>query len=289
MFDKNSDFVQEIITEISMSSDNKPWLILEGSSDAHFFRSRKIITNPKLIVAIGWENVVKIVSTTKDENISNFVFGVIDRDYREALNLKIEYDNIVNTDYRDLEVMLFYSEAFERVFSELGSVDKLPCLQNSVIDFKKIKASIIDISREIGKFRFYCQKNTLHISFKEIDYSKFIDYQFLTLDPQKLINHLNGKNIGVENITVKMWNQSQECALPKLLEDNKFISHGHDIMNIVGISLRKKWGSIASKDACNEKIEKFFRVGYSDTEFQKTNLFLNLTGHLTLTQTRRTQ
>jgi hypothetical protein len=31
--------VEEIVTEIAMSSDNKPWLILEGTSDENFFLS----------------------------------------------------------------------------------------------------------------------------------------------------------------------------------------------------------------------------------------------------------
>jgi hypothetical protein len=36
--------VEEMVTEIAMSSDNKPWLILEGATDKKFFLSPRYDT-----------------------------------------------------------------------------------------------------------------------------------------------------------------------------------------------------------------------------------------------------
>jgi len=263
-----------------MSSDHKPWLILEGDSDASFFRTRKIVKSPKLIVAIGWENVVEIVQATRNENISNYVFGVIDRDYREALGEQHEFNYVVNTDFRDLEIMLLYSKAYERVVCELGSTYKLPHINETEINFTETRDCIIEISTTLGRFRFYCQQVKSGVSFAEIDHSKFIDYRTLILDPQALINHLNGKNIGVENLTIESWHASQNNQMPESINSDKFINHGHDTMTILGLALRRMWGTVSSKDSCRENIEKLFRIGFSDEEFQLTELYTNLTNHL---------
>ncbi len=274
MADNIVQHVEEIVTEISMSCDGRPWIIVEGDSDEKFFIPRKLKNSPKFIVAFGWENVVEVISKVREENISTVTIGVIDRDYREYLNIRIELINIVETDLRDIEVMLFYSSALKKVITELGSLNKLPKINEHDINYKMIENDVCSQSEQLAKFRFYCQRNNLKISFRELNFQKFFDHKNFIINSTKLISHLNGKN---ENkVNIKDWGNSQLAELPDKLTDNKFLNHGHDLMTLVGQGLRKRWGSKSSQEVERHKIEGYFRVGYSDEEFFNTAMYRNL-------------
>ncbi|MDM8524770.1 DUF4435 domain-containing protein [Desulfococcaceae bacterium HSG8] len=275
MADGIAQHVEEIVTEISMSCDGRPWVIVEGNSDEKFLTPRKLKNSPKFNVAFGWENVVEVVKKVREENIPTVTIGVTDRDYRECLNIKIGLINIVETDLRDTEVMLFYSGAFKKVITELGSLKKLPKINNYKINYKKIKNEVCSLGDQLARFRFYCQNNKLEISFRELNFPKFFDHKNFMINPLKLISHLNGKN---ENkVSIDDWENSQSAELPEKLRDSRFLNHGHDLMAIIGQGLRKRWGSMSSQEAERHKIEGYFRVGYSDEEFYSTAMYKNLT------------
>jgi len=270
--------VEEMVTEIAMSSDNKPWLILEGASDKKFFLSR-LPGTIRFFVAQGWERVVAIVNKVKDEKI-RAILGVIDRDYREELGIELHTDNIVMTDYRDIEVMMFYSNAFRKIVVEKASQDKLPKFPNGEINYEKVRESIVNIAVPIGRFRFHCQKEDINAKFSDsnsdLDFSKIIDYQkgFNFKSKYSYVEHLKNK-YQKENQHLKKndWDQAQILLPPFRLQDEKFIVSGHDLMEIFGMSLRRKWGNKNKNEVTREKLEELFRVSYPDEEFKETFLY----------------
>ena len=267
--------VEEMVTEIAMSSDNKPWLILEGASDKKFFLSR-LPGTIRFFVAQGWERVVALVNKVEDEKI-RAILGVIDRDYREELGIELHSDNIVMTDYRDIEVMMFFSGAFRKIVVEKASQDKLLKFPNGEINYEKVRKSIVDIAVPIGRFRFYCQKEDINAKFSDsnsdIDFSKILDYQkaFNFKSKYSYVEHLKNK-YQKENQHLKKndWAQAQVLLLPSRLQDEKFIVSGHDLMEIFGMSLRRKWGNKNKNEVTREKLEELLRVSYPDEEFKET-------------------
>ena len=184
--------VEEMVTEIAMSSDNKPWLILEGASDKKFFLSR-LPGTIRFFVAQGWERVVAVVNQVEDEKI-RAILGIIDRDYREELGIELHSDNIVMTDYRDIEVMMFFSSAFRKIVVEKASQDKLPKFPDGEINYEEVRESIVDIAVPIGKFRFYCQKEEINAKFSDIDFYKFIEYKIFNFNSYSYVEHLKNKH-----------------------------------------------------------------------------------------------
>jgi hypothetical protein len=270
--------VEEIVTEIAISTDNIPWLILEGATDEKFFLSR-LPGAVRLLVAHGWENVVKVVNKVNDENIRG-ILGVIDRDYREELGIFVLSDNIVVTDYRDIEVMMFYSSAFRKVVVEKASQNKWPKCANGEIDYEKIRQSIVDIAIPIGRFRFHCQKEGMNAKFSDsesdIDFSKIIDYKqsFDFTSKYAYVKHLKNKyQKENKHLEDNDWDQAQKLSLPIRLQDEKFIVSGHELIEIFGLSLRRKWGNKNKNEVTKEKLEESFRLSYPDEEFRKTSLY----------------
>lgn len=269
--------VDEIINEIDMSQDNKPWLILEGENDERFFMGQGLNNLAKFKVAHGWENVKKIIETVKNDCISNKVFGVIDRDYREYFGEDININEIVQTDFRDIEIMMFFSPAFEKVIKEHMSEDKIPKKDSNEPDFDKIKEAIFEIAKKIAFFRFYCQQENKTVKLSKLNFKKFLCNQLFIIKKDEFIKHINGFN-NSDNILEENWTAAQSMQLPEKLEKCEFLLHGHDVMNLVAEGLRIKWGkgSNNSKDTTREKIEQSFRLAYSRENFQTTEMYNKL-------------
>ncbi|MEN8220957.1 MAG: DUF4435 domain-containing protein [Pseudomonadota bacterium] len=266
--------VDEIVTEIALSQDSTPWLIIEGSNDERFFITRSLPKSPKIISADGWANVLSVVSKVSEESIAASVIGFVDRDHREDVGITIDHDNIVVTDYRDIEISMFESGALHRILVEFGSPQKLPKLSSGTVDINTVKNSIYEVAEALGRLRFYSLKNDLNLSFQDLNYNKFIDTLSLTINSEILVAQINSKS--KSKITIDKYNESLSCPLPERLKDCRNLNSGHDVVEILGISLRKKWGTKSAQIINRENLEKSFRIGYSDQEFQDTNMYKTL-------------
>jgi len=193
----NNNFHQladEVVTEIQMSHHKRPWLILEGSTDALFFSTRKLSNSPVSMVAYGWENVQYIIDKIVQEGIEARVLGFIDRDYREDLGIAVDDSHIVVTDFRDLEVSMFESDALDRVTVEFGSKHKLPKRECGGVAPENIRDKIYVVAQKMGRLRYFSLANGLHYPLKNLEYSKFVDERTLEIDESKLVQQINSKS-----------------------------------------------------------------------------------------------
>ena len=51
------------------------------------------------------------------------------------------------------------------------------------------------------------------------------------------------------------------------------VCSGHDLMNILSISLRKKFGNKNKQEITLDNIQETFRISYSKDYYDKTSLF----------------
>jgi hypothetical protein len=261
----------EIVKEISMSDSIKPWLIVEGSSDGVFFSTRKLFRDPTTIIAFGWENVISVISKVVEESITASVLGFIDRDYREELDISIDEDNIVISDFRDLEISLFESSALHRLLAEYGSLNKLPYKKCGSVDIQYVKQKIYLAASYIGRIRYYSLKEALHYPIRKLDYVKFICPITLEINKPILIRQINSKS--TKKIDLAIFHDAINQELPNRLLDVRNLCSGHDVVILLAISLRRLWGSNGSTDVIRKHIESSFRIGYSNEEFMKTNMY----------------
>ena len=274
MYSQLCQYAEEIVTEITMSTEHRPWLVIEGDNDNRFFLTKTLPGNPKPVIALGWENVVGVVSKVFEENITSVVLGFIDRDYREYLGIHVEQDNVVVSDYRDLEVTLFESEALLKVLVEFGSTAKLPNDSFGEIDVAAVRERIYEITQNMGRLRYTSLRNEWNLSFRDLDFSKFIDPRSLSIDEGMLLTILNSNK--ETKLTSDDINRAFNEELPSGLNSYQFISNGHDIYEVLGISLRRLWGSNSTKAVCSKEISRCFRIGYSDAEFTRTAMYERL-------------
>jgi len=205
--------------------------------------------------------------------------GFIDRDYREELDISVSCDDkIVVSDYKDLEISMFESEALNKFLTEYASKNKI-LTKEKQIDIDLIREKVYSIASIIGKIRFYILKNDLHISLTEIEYSKFFNAKNFNICNEKLMSHINSRAKNKKNkksITIEEIECAHKDTLPTKLLDNKFICSGHDVIAILGEMLKKQWGNNNGKEMERQNLEKLFRIGYPNDVFAKTTMYYKL-------------
>ncbi|HMY98214.1 MAG TPA: DUF4435 domain-containing protein [Nitrospira sp.] len=273
----------EVVTEIVMSRDRRPWLAVEGDSDERLLRTRTYPVHPKIVIGYGWEGVRDIILEFHKEESRSIVIGLIDRDYRDHFDEQIQHSKIILSDFRDIENMLFNSSALARVVSEYGSDNKVPKTPQGEIDSNSVRDKIYATSVKLGKLRIFCQSKFPKLSFKKIEHKKFVCDKTLALNPNTLLAHLSGKNPGQPIPTNAQWEEAQLMTWPsEHLNSPQFVANGHDVMAILCIALRRIWGTNGG-DLDIESIEGSFRIGYSDDELVKSDMWAKIVNNLNST------
>lgn len=281
--------IQEFITEyILMAQSKKPWLIVEGESDVCFFKQR---FDMKFGVSFeernGWEGVVALLTQWNlipdEEKNGKIIVGVIDRDYHEKHGTQLP-ENIVMVDHRDLEIVMFEcDEALNKVLLELGSIQKLPKIDDDKLDLNKVRSVIYELAYPLSKLRFLSAVNSdTKLTFdKPFDFKKIIETQPLQLNQDKLFQRISSKSgcsidLVANLVTTEIdahWNVHQKIA------------NGHDIISILGKSLQKHFGTISdSKFIEGDRLESLFRMAYPNQEFETSKFgkdIMRLLGILT--------
>lgn len=262
--------IEEIITELSMTYSFQMHLILEGDGDRKFFQaalSGKDKVN--FICAWGAESVTELVKRIDDIRAQGKftpTVGVIDRDYRIALGTLHTSPNLLVSDFRDIECMMFGSPTFEAVMSEFGSSTKLLALGGPA----NIASLALGAASQIGKLRFFSQQAGVAACFKKLDIGKVLDRKSLTIDLESLIVHVNARQ-GVDGNPFPPGTETAAaaaCAAATCTQGNPYFTdqlllcRGHDLMEVLAIGFRSLFGSRSAAESSRENVETLFRLGY---------------------------
>lgn len=263
---------QEIANEIRMRFNYSagPFLLVEGDSDVSFFRCHTTIDIENIIPSFGWKNVVDAMTILQSEKHQEVV-AVIDLDYRDIVPTYALPDNVLLTDSRDIETMMFSSPAFVKVLRRSASGKKITSYQHGT---EGVRKKILELGRAIGSLRLYSQLKLKNYSFDEMVIEKFIDRKSLLFMRKEFIAHLRG--ISAENSTMPddiLKDASAEVKKTPVLTDPYRLCCGHDLIEIMAIGLKSVWGSYNSREISDTSLEELFIFAYSTQMFRTSRLF----------------
>lgn len=259
-----------------MSRESTPWLAVEGATDERLLRGKDFGQRIKIVVGAGWEGVVEILRDVAPCKGKKIVVGLIDRDYRDQNMSQPVIDGLVLSDYRDIECVMFWSSALQKVFCEHAAIGKLPKLADNEIDFSTVRDVIGSVSERLGKFRAYCFVSDLHVSFRGLDFPKFVCDRSMKFDHESFLQNLRGRNPTITQIDTTLWASSQKGThLKTEYSSRQMICNGHDIMNLVALSLRRMWGSCGGKLSGHD-LEASFRLAYEHIDLSSTEMWKRL-------------
>jgi Protein of unknown function (DUF4435) len=247
------------------------FLLVEGSSDKIFYE-RFIDKGACELVTVSGKPSSKllIIAVLEILEKSSFqgVLAIVDADFDRLETSSHHSPNLIRTDTHDLETMLLNSFALDKVIAEFGSTEK-------IIKFgRDVRTALLEAGMSLGYLLWISQREKLNLTFDGIIFSRFIDEQTLQIDELKMIQEVKNKS---QAFSLK--NEDIE----KLLTNQKSSSHdpwqvccGHDLVEILSLSLRKAIGSTKTADVEPNSLERNLRLAYEEAYFRNTQIYLGI-------------
>jgi len=193
------------------------------------------------------------------------ILAIVDADFDHLEPLLDCSPNLLRTDGHDLETMLINSPAFDKVVAEFGSEDKI---NNFAQDVRTV---LVAAAMSIGYLRWISQCEQLNLTFNNIKFSKFIDEATLQIDELKLITEVRNKSPSCswQQEELKTWVINKKTDNHEPLQ----VCCGHDLVEILSLSLRKVIGSNKAAEVEPNMLERSLRLAYEEAYFCKTLLY----------------
>lgn len=152
---------EEIIATIKMlkASGVDIFILVEGNFDYIFWKNKKTPLNTIDIINCQGRKNVEIISDSELLNNCGLIIGITDRDYDHFFSPIERKNNLIYTDYNDLETTLLSFDISKDIIQKVCDLDKIRmdsiCLDNPEEIFRE--------SLLMGKLRYLSKKN--HICF----------------------------------------------------------------------------------------------------------------------------
>lgn len=259
----------DISNEISMmrSSYKGTFLIVEGPTDSRLYSKFIDTDNVRIMVAHSKNNVVQSVNECRNRRKDGKVIGFVDRDMDPMLGKK-RSPPIFCTDKRDMESTIMASPALDDILAEYGEHAKLDAFEEK---YGKLSEVLAGSASPVGMLMYISYKRGLNLSFKDLDFSKFIDNHNLRIDIGRMVSEVY--NISMPQSYPKSTIAELVRGSLSDIPDKWLIARGHDAVSVLRIALRSIVGSYNARNITDGELGGALRLAYSRQYFEKTGLF----------------
>lgn len=249
------------------------YIIVEGDFDEKIF-SNFLNDECEIRIANGKDILDKSINELIKRGIDE-CFAIRDKDYDIFISPEIaNHENIIFTDYKDLEMCILESEA-------LSNVLNLYRINNTV---EIIKNKVLDTILPIGYLRWLNEVECIGLDFKTTKIDKSIDKPSLTLNLKKYITALHqNTNRARREKSLKALTYTVDSLLinlKKFKSDNPDISmslvcSGHDFISVLSISLMRLFANHNTNEVTETILSNNFILSYQIDYFKGTNMYTN--------------
>ena len=238
------------------------WVIVEGAGDRKAFsRFFQIPEGCRISIAYSKSTVIAAVDNLlKKKSLGVMlpeVIGIVDRDDPE---FAVSGSNlpIFLTDYRDLECMIFATDAvldaLERVETK-GLLQKYP--SDAIVDIS------VDAAAVVGALYIAAARlNRKHL-LRSLPREKYFDAERLEIDRQAIWEFF--KDAELAQVAQSIYEKHEHLK----------IARGHDLFEFLALMLNVG-GSMETKDQTRQYLERTFLNCYTIKYFSESSLFKNL-------------
>lgn len=137
------------------------YLIVEGESDEHFFENILDYHNCKVINLDGKPKVKEFIKARNIRGEKGYL-GIVDADFEHITKYEPKVDNVLLTDYHDIEMMMISSNPnMRRIYSELSENILIENFEKS--SKKVFLDAVLNASYEIGLYKIIMQRPKYNI------------------------------------------------------------------------------------------------------------------------------
>jgi hypothetical protein len=267
---KNHNYINEARMTVGKTPTTQSIFFVEGDTDHHVI-SKFSSERCKIHDLDGKINVLEAYNQMRnDKHFSKYLF-LIDQDYSSVVGTECTEDNLLETDYNDMECMLFFSEAFKKYISYKFRNNNKLFKGESVCHEKLLEISlrvhhILACARIVRLLKIDELKiNDIAKTLSETVIQNFEEAEsdFYLLAKDLFLDQINIRNKVIYNDKIK----SDILLEFKNRRIEKINAHGHDLDDIV-TSLMKFFG-LNIKGKASDGVMAY----YDSRFFKKTNLF----------------
>lgn len=287
--------LEEELTFIQLSTDykNQEFVVfVEGSNDKIFYRRTFPLNQRKFYLhypVSSENNKQRVIDLARAKMTFAKSVAIIDTDFDKILIKKIDDQNIFLTDYHDMEMFVFMSEATDKVLEYFNvtteKLNKLIGKNNSFKDFILEKSSILGQLRLLKiKYR-EIDLNFKHVYRNRYNSSKIAEekYRDSTLFSKGLFTSFEETVSFLLSLrhTKQIKNPLSLKLIKQKLESDEQISnckileqlcHGRDVLSVAVFYLNRHLRVKSRKSIVDYD---HFLMAYEPSFFHKTSLFAN--------------
>ncbi|MDO5852472.1 MAG: DUF4435 domain-containing protein [Thermoplasmata archaeon] len=243
------------------------FLVVEGITDSRLFGKFADRDGVQIHIAHSKDNVRNVVREMSGKRRDDRTMGIVDPDL-ERLRGRSAKPPMFYTDCRDMEMMIIRSNALDDVIDEYGDREKVERFEERV---GPIRDALISASYPVGMLMYVSQTRGLNLSFKDLDFSRFINAQTLSLDASAMVNEVlaNSRSVRVGRKEI-LRTLDMECGQ---LDDMWKAARGHDTVDILLIGLRRGFGGFNASGLNEGELGGALRLAFSDACFAETDLY----------------
>jgi hypothetical protein len=244
-------------------------LVLEGPTDIKLFKELTSRKDCMIFRSNGKGNTLKIIQKLEEDHFSG-ALAIVDADFWLVDQIEPSSVNILVTDTTDVESMIIFSDAFERVLEQFTSFDGNQEVKISIL------RSLVSAALPIGLFRLLSMPNhqNFQLNFKELEYEKFINFKNLEINLEKMINFIKTRSRNSKVSTSKT-----RGFLKKMIEqgfNETEICTGEDLLKIFGLWLLCDLGNRQGKQITFDTLSASLYLAYNTNYFQLSSLYSNI-------------
>ena len=243
------------------------FLVVEGVTDERLFEKFISKGDVRIIEGHSKDNVRSAVKDMRSTRGDDRVLGIIDPDLDRLRGRGVKRP-LFHTDCRDMEMMLLRSNALNDVLDEYGETDLVEQFTESV---GPVRDALVSASYPIGLLMAISQSEGLNLSFKDLEFSRFINVRTLSLNTDAMIDAVifNSHNCRMSKKQLKAVLLREAEALDDIWE----AARGHDTVNILLLALKRNFGSFNARNLGEGELGGALRLAFSDDDFRDTDLY----------------
>ena len=233
-------------------------LVVEGQDDLRFWLPRRH-NECEVVSGEGKGNVVDGIRRLDATGFCG-ALGTVDDDHDSLESITISSPNVVPTDAHDLESLLCRSSALETVLAEFGTPRKIHRFERE--QGTNVRLGLLKRGSVFGRVRWVAKRVATAVDTAEVRVARFLDERSWAVDEEALIRAADRESSDGSALSRSV------AALPR--GDPWYVTHGHDLIEILRIGLRRVLGDL-SPTTGRAEIARVLRAAIPQVELRATN------------------
>lgn len=241
-------------------------LVVEGPTDMRLF-GKMTDHDCEIVTAYSKDNVRMAVKELYNRRKDEKVLGIMDSDMDRIIG-NIPAPPLFITDTRDVEIMIIGSHALDEVLWEYSNHNALDLFNER---YGEVRDAVINSSYPLGTLMYLSYLNDYGLSFRDLDFSRFIDAATLRTDIKEMAETVID-NSRAPNVSAKTIRSGVEKEMTAE-RDPWIVCRGHDAVQILLMGLKKIFGGYNSRTLRDGELSGALRLAFDLDDFVHTDLY----------------